>query len=764
MSSAVSAPPRRTAVWWLLPFASVGVVLVLRLAFSPLIGTTAPFMLFVLAIAPCAWLGGLGPGLLATALAGASGVGIVLAAGGTAPLYDPVQLLQLIFFLIAGSAISGIAEATLRARASLVAAERKAREEHEWLQVVLRSVGDGVIATDERGHVRLMNPAAEQMTGFRSTEAAGQPLEAVFRTVNERPRAAAALLAAGIAPQSILVRRDGSQTPISASSAPIRDGAGRSVGVVVIFLDDSARRAAEAERERLLREVETERNRLAEVLRQAPSFMVTLRGPYLVYELENELHRQLIGHRDVIGKTVREALPEVAAQGFVDVLDGVYRTGKPFIAHGLPVALARKPGEPPEERLLDFVYQPFRDAEGKITGILAQGVDQTERVRAEQQLRKAQALTQSIIDGSPALIFVKDLDGRYLLANRAWGQLAGVPPDQARGRTDEEFFGPEAGQRIRAVDLQVLSGSPLVVEEHVVVGGQRRTFLSHKFPLRDEEGRVSAVCGVSPEISALKETEAALRDAERKLRELNEVLEHRVRERTAQLEAANRELEAFSYSVSHDLRAPLRGVDGFSKLLLDEYGGKLDAEGRRYLDRVRAGTQRMGTLIDDLLRLARVSRAQLERAPVDLGALALDVAEELRRANPGRDVELVIARPAPAVGDAQLLRVVLENLLGNAFKFTGKTPHARIEFGERSAEGVRSFFVRDNGAGFDMEYSKKLFGAFQRLHSTTEFEGTGIGLATVQRIVARHGGRIWGEGAPNQGATFFFTLEEPSPS
>jgi signal transduction histidine kinase len=225
-----------------------------------------------------------------------------------------------------------------------------------------------------------------------------------------------------------------------------------------------------------------------------------------------------------------------------------------------------------------------------------------------------------------------------------------------------------------------------------------------------------------------------------------------------ELEVANKELEAFSYSVSHDLRAPLRAIDGFTRILLDEYGAKLDTDGCHYLQRVQMGTQKMAELIDDLLDLSRVSRAVLRKEPINLTDLARDVAAEFRNRESSRKVAIGIADGLASIGDARLIGIVLQNLFGNAWKYTAKRPEAHIEFGQECIGDEAVFFIRDNGAGFDMAYASKLFAPFQRLHSASEFEGTGIGLATVQRIISRHGGRIWAEAVVGQGATFYFTL------
>jgi signal transduction histidine kinase len=269
---------------------------------------------------------------------------------------------------------------------------------------------------------------------------------------------------------------------------------------------------------------------------------------------------------------------------------------------------------------------------------------------------------------------------------------------------------------------------------------------------KDELGRLASAFDAMTE--SLARDRAGREKAEAEVRKLNEDLRHHVR----QLEESNRELDAFSYSVSHDLRSPLRGIDGFSLALLEDQADKLDAGGRDYLDRIRSATQRMSQLIDDLLKLSRVARFEMKPERVDLSALAAGMAAHLQQNHPGRSAEFIIAEHLIAYGDERLLTVVLENLFANAWKFSEKTPRSMIEFGAELRSDEAVYFVKDNGAGFDMAYADKLFNPFQRLHTVSEFSGTGIGLATVKRIISRHGGRVWIASEKGKGTTVYFTL------
>ena len=283
--------------------------------------------------------------------------------------------------------------------------------------------------------------------------------------------------------------------------------------------------------------------------------------------------------------------------------------------------------------------------------------------------------------------------------------------------------------------------------------GAPRYFQDNGFPLIDSEGNISSILGFRVDVTARKLDEE-------KIRHMNSELERRVSERTAELQFANQEMEAFCYSISHDLRAPLRSIRGYSEIVLQEFGAKLDARGEEYLKRSCESAGHMNQLLDDLLRLSVISRGELQREQTDLSELVQQIAAELKSAEPQRKVKFKIARGLAANGDARLLRIALGNLLSNAWKFTSKKPGAIIEFGSIEQDGERVFFVRDNGEGFEMEWKHRLFGVFERLHSTKVFPGTGIGLAIVQSIIQRHGGRIWAEGKRHEGATFYFTLPD----
>ncbi len=402
--------------------------------------------------------------------------------------------------------------------------------------------------------------------------------------------------------------------------------------------------------------------------------------------------------------------------------------------------------------------------------------DVTQRVRNEAELRESEARYRTLVESASDAVVSIDECGIVQSVNSAAEQLFGFTAAEILGDNVTRLMPePDAGPHDEYLAAYLRTGVAHVIGRVREVSGRRKDGTTFPLELSISEmqfGERRMFTGIMRDISARKQ-------AEHDIWRLNAELEQRVVERTAQLEVANQELEAFSYSVSHDLRSPLRHIEGFSEMLLEDSAERLDDGGRYYLERISAGCQRMGQLIEDLLSLSRVVRHELRHAPIDLSAAARKIIAELREGQPGRDVEVVIADHLHATGDSGLLRIVLENLLGNAWKYTSKRRGARIEFGRapgaesgladprfvRSAvanPSAMAFFVRDNGAGFDPARADRLFTPFRRLHSEAEFEGSGIGLAIVQRIICRHGGHVWAEAAVEQGATFYFTLPQDS--
>jgi PAS domain S-box-containing protein len=444
-------------------------------------------------------------------------------------------------------------------------------------------------------------------------------------------------------------------------------------------------------------------------------------------------------------------------------LDGV----TPIAAHERPTARALR-GENVDafrhmyrgawsdgvEKIVQSSARPLRDLDDQVVGCVLVVSDITAAWQAEQALRDSERRYRTLFESNPHPMWVYDQQTRrFLKVNDAAvahygytrGDFLAMTLDDIRPAEDV----PALQAAVQFADAPALS--PPREWRHRLKDG-RIIHVEVSSHVLDFDGRAARMVLVNDITQRLQVQDA--------LRHLNETLEQRVLERTSELALANRELESFSYSVSHDLRAPLQVIDGFSQALTARYAGALDDQARHYLSRIRANTQQMSQLIDDLLSLSHVTRVQIETQPMDLAPRAHHVVEQLRARQPDHSVQVDIDAAMPCVGDVRLLTIVLENLIGNAWKFSARAVSPAVRVGCRVGEGGEPvFYVADNGAGFDMTYADKLFKAFHRLHTAAEFQGTGIGLATVHRIITRHGGRVWAQSAPGQGATFQFTLK-----
>ena len=409
--------------------------------------------------------------------------------------------------------------------------------------------------------------------------------------------------------------------------------------------------------------------------------------------------------------------------------------------------------------------------------------------KSQHELKISEKGYRLLAEAAQDMIFLLDHDKRFIYVNIWTAEQLGYPMEDIIGKNVDILFTSEISDRLEHnIEKTFIKGNSHYVENKMKSGNNEKWFYTSLIPLKGDSGKINAVLGISRDITNLKHTEMELKKyrdhlekmveertkelsdtakqleneitehkkAEKKIRDLNEDL----KKRTVELETINKELESFSYSVSHDLRAPLRSIDGFSQAILEDCNDDLDENGKEYLIRVRIASQRMAQLIDDLLNLSRLTRSQMHYDNVNLSEMAHTIETELKNIWPQRNVKFEIEEGIIVKGDAKLLRVMLENLLNNAWKFTSKSRNAKIKVGTIYHNGRTAYFINDNGAGFSMDYADKLFNPFQRLHNTDEYPGNGIGLATVQRIIHRHGGRIWAEGKVNDGATFYFTLGE----
>ncbi len=627
---------------------------------------------------------------------------------------------------------------------------QQAEESAALLAAIVNSSNDAIIGKNLDSIVTSWNAGAETIFGYTAEEMIGQSITRLIPSDRQNEEA---LIIERVKRgetvqhfETLRVAKDGHLIDLSVTVSPIKDKAGRIIGASKVARNITERKLAG-------KTLQQERDFISAVVETVGSLIVVLDRQARIIRFNRTCER-LTGY----------SFENVRGQNLIDLLilpeerESTTAEFKNLCAGQFPNAFENhwvtRDGSP---RVIAWSNTALVDAQGEVEYVIGTGIDITERKRVEAAVREGERQFRTMVDAIPQLACMTQADGAVLWYNQRWYDYTGTRPEKMEGKGWESVVDPGfLPQVIEAWKVSIATGEPFEMEFPIrAADGHYGWFLTRVFPFKDDAGKVVRWFGTNTDLSEKRE-------ADEVIRRLNTNLEQRVAERTAELEVANKELEAFSYSVSHDLRAPLRAVDGFSQAVLEDYGTILPEQGHHDLQTIREGAQRMGRLIDDLLRFSRLGRMPLKTQAVDTNELVRHVLKELSSERKGRQVDLRVSDLPPCQGDPALLTQVWFNLISNAFKYTRKCDKAEVEIGSRLEQGSTVFFVRDNGAGFDMRYVNKLFGVFQRLHRADEFEGTGVGLAIVQRIIHRHGGCIRAEAEPDKGATFSFSLE-PAP-
>ena len=599
---------------------------------------------------------------------------------------------------------------------------------------------DGILMADSEGRYIDANTSMCLMLGYTREELIGRQasdIVASSEVTNIDPALDAIKKKSGYHREWKFRRKDGSLFPADVIGTLMPDG-----NIMGMVRDITERKRADA----ALRESD---ERLRTVTDTAQVGLVMVDEEHH-YRYANRAYTTMLNlsTEDIVGKSVAEVLSPVYATQIKSRLERAFSGER--VEYELTVP-PKMEGKGP--RHYAVTYLPGIDRSQAVVVVMI--VDITERKRAEEEKRASEERFRTMANSIPQLAWIAGADGSISWYNKRWYEYTGTTLEQMEGwgwqSVHDSGVLPTVMERWKGA---IESGEAFEMEFPLRgADGRFRAFLTRVEPLKDADGRVEQWFGTNTNVETLKQ-------AEEKIRNINIELEQRVTDRTAELEVANKELEAFSYSVSHDLRAPLRAMNGFAVMVKEEFGSQLPAEGARYLERIRQGSLKMGQLIDDLLAFSRLSRQPLKGGQVNMARLVQSVLDDLAPEHAGRQIDIQTGAMPACWGDTALLKQIWVNLLSNAIKYTRGCERALVETGCESGNGENIYYVRDNGAGFDMKYVHKLFGVFQRLHLAEDFEGTGVGLAIVQRIVHRHGGRVWAEAEKGKGAIFRFTLRE----
>jgi PAS domain S-box-containing protein len=627
--------------------------------------------------------------------------------------------------------------------------EEKLRCEEERFRILAEQSSDIIVIVNREGFVTYENHAVERSLGLNSGERIGvriferihpDDLKVATDTFNDFTSNKFSKDIYGPVRQIRIRHHDGSWRTFETMGSKLLIN--NTAESVIINLHDITERI---KAEDALRESEKQYRTFFNTSRDCV-YITSINGHWIDM---NDAAAELFGYtsRDELMRvTIPElyATPEDRTKHINTIMEHGY-------AKDYPVDLRRKDGG----IIHVLITSALRyDAQGKAIALMGTIKDITERKRTEAALHETERQLTTLVDNLPDCISRFDSDCRHTFVNNSVTKVFSATRDYFIGRALSECGAPGENSLLERKVRQVFEEGTLnsMEIEWQTSAGARYFDITH-IPERDQYGRVVSVLGIAHDITERKK-------AEEELKKYREHLEELVHERTIKLEATNKELEAFSYSASHDLRAPLRTIDGFSQALLEDFADKLNTQGKDYLTRIRKATRLMAELIEDMLKLSRITRTDMDIVNVDISQIARSVINELEKSQPERKINIKIADGLEVLADPRLMRIVLENLLGNAWKFTEKNIHAEIELGITTKDGGKAFFIRDNGVGFDMDYADKLFAPFQRLHNAEEYPGTGVGLATVQRIINRHGGKTWAEGKTGEGATFYFSLHK----